>query len=110
MNMGGSLIGKSSIISGRLVFSGDIYIHGHIEGTLSGSEDSRVFIAGGGSVCGNIEAGRVETRGLIEGNIQAGGLFVYAPGIVKGDVHASSVYAENGAEIFQPGQTDGIKV
>lgn len=100
MEIKGSFIGKSTTIQGTLAFSGDIRIDGHVKGNISGGTTGRVFVSEKGYVEGVADAERIEVRGLFVGDAIADGIFVYAPGIVRGTVKSSSVFVENGAKIF----------
>lgn len=100
MEIKGSFIGKSTTIQGALSFSGDIRIDGRVTGTLSGGTTGRVFVSEKGYFEGVAESERIEVRGQFIGDANADGVFVYAPGILKGQVKSSSVFVEDGAKIF----------
>lgn len=96
----GSLIGRSTSIIGTLVFNESLRIDGNISGSVSGGETGRVIVSEKGRVSGSVEVERIEVRGVVEGSIKTNGLFVYAPGIVKGKTDTVSIFVEEGATIF----------
>lgn len=103
MEITGSFIGKSTKIHGTLVFNGDIRIDGHVTGTLSGGTTGRIFVSEKGHFEGTAEGDRIEIRGVFAGDANADGVFVYAPGTVRGRVKSSSIFVEDGAKIFNSG-------
>lgn len=96
----GSYLGRSTKITGSLVFEGDLRIDGSVSGSVSGGGTGRIFVSEKGRVAGDMRAERIEVRGEVEGKLEADGLFVYAPGMVRGEVSSTSVFVEEGAKIF----------
>lgn len=98
MDINGSLIGKGTSIEGTLSFSGSLRIDGNVKGSIHGGS-GRLVISETGIFEGKAESERIEVRGRFEGQAKAGGIFVYAPGILSGSADGDSVFVEDGAQI-----------
>jgi cytoskeletal protein CcmA (bactofilin family) len=108
-----TLIGPGSIIHGELLMSGNVLVHGRIEGIVF--TDGEVRVTPDGSVEGGIHARRIVMEGLCEGRLEATDEVQLEPGsVVRGDIEARILTVQDGARFLgkwltREGQT-GLKV
>ena len=90
-------IGRSVRIKGELSGSEDIYIDGHVEGSIQLNGNS-LTIGPNGSVRANVAARNVVVGGSLDGNIQAGERTEFRKtAVVNGDVQTQRIAIEEGA-------------
>ncbi len=70
LQSGFAQIGKSVFIKGELSGSEDLYLDGHVEGSIALKGNS-LTVGPNGQVKGGVEAKAVVVQGKLEGNIQA---------------------------------------
>lgn len=99
MDLNGSLIGKGTSIEGTLSFSSSLRIDGNVKGNIHGGGSGRLVISETGIFEGKAESEKIEVRGRFGGQAKAGGIFVYAPGVLSGSADGDSVFVEDGARI-----------
>lgn len=82
-----TLVGPGSVIHGELVMSGNVLIHGRIEGIIF--TDGEVRVAPEGMVEGGIHARRVALEGYCHGKLEATDEVTLYPGaVMRGDIDA----------------------
>lgn len=90
-------IGKSVSIKGELSGSEDIYIDGHVEGSVQLGEGN-LTVGPNGRVHANIVARNVTIGGNLDGNIQASERTeLRKTAVVNGDVQTRRIAIEEGA-------------
>jgi cytoskeletal protein CcmA (bactofilin family) len=90
-------IGKSVIIKGELSGSEDLYIDGHVEGTIE-LRNNNLTIGPNGQVKANVNAKGVTIQGKLEGNINATDRTeLRKSAIAVGDITTQRVTIEDGA-------------
>ena len=90
-------IGKSVIIKGELSGSEDLYIDGHVEGSIELS-GNRLIIGPHGQVRANVNAKGVVVQGKLDGNIRASERAeLTKTAVAVGDIVAQRVAIEEGA-------------
>jgi cytoskeletal protein CcmA (bactofilin family) len=90
-------IGKSVVIRGEVKGSEDLFVDGHIEGTISLSE-SRLTIGPNAVLAADLTAKDVLVQGHVQGNIIASGRVELRAGCqVIGDVRALRLAIEDNA-------------
>lgn len=106
-------IGKSVTIKGELSGSEDIYVDGHVEGSIKLAGNS-LTVGPNGRVRANIVARNVTVGGTLDGNIQASERTeMRKSAVVNGDVQTRRIAIEEGAyfkgklEILTEGRTQG---
>lgn len=98
-----TLIGKSSRISGDVVFAGGLHIDGHVAGSVraDGPGESTLSVSESGFIDGGIEAANVQLDGAVRGDIVASGRVVLgATARVEGNVHYGTIEMTVGARIM----------
>ena len=94
-----TLVGPGSVIHGELLMSGNVLVHGRIEGVLF--TDGEVRVAPGGSVDGGIHARRIVIEGSCVGRLEAAIEIQLGPGaVVRGDLEARYLTIEDGARFI----------
>lgn len=94
-----TLIGPGSVIHGELLMSGNVLIHGRVEGIVF--TDGEVQVTADGSVEGGIHARRIRMEGLCEGRLEATDEVRLRPGsVVRGDIEARILTVEDGARFL----------
>ena len=92
-----SNIGKSFLIKGDINGSGELYIDGHVEGTVHLPGD-RVTVGPNGRVAADITAAEVSVRGSVHGKLTASErVDIRGDGSLTGEVLASRISIEEGA-------------
>ena len=92
-------IGKSVVVKGELSGSEDLYIDGHVEGTIELREHN-LTIGPHGRVQANVTAKEVILHGTLKGNVRAvDRVEIRKSGSLIGDVVATRVMIEDGASI-----------
>ena len=90
-------LGRSVFIRGELSGSEDIYVDGHVEGTIQLNGNS-LTVGPNGRIRANIVAKSVTVSGSIDGNIDAGERTdMRKTAVVKGDVRTRRIAIEEGA-------------
>ncbi len=85
-----TIIGRETRVRARVSGSGDIEVHGHLEGELSASGEVRVESTA--TIAADIRARRIVVRGAIRGDLNADEAIVLEEGArVVGDVRAPRV-------------------
>jgi cytoskeletal protein CcmA (bactofilin family) len=94
-----TLIGPGSVVHGELLMSGDVLVHGRVEGIVF--TDGEVQVAEGGSVDGGIHARRVVLEGTCEGRLEATEEVTLRSGsVVRGDIDARILTVHDGARFL----------
>jgi cytoskeletal protein CcmA (bactofilin family) len=90
-------IGKSVVIKGELSGSEDLYIDGHVEGSIALKSHS-LTVGPNGQVKASIDAKGVVVQGKLEGNIQAADrVELRKSAVVAGDIATQRISIEEGA-------------
>ncbi|HIP02757.1 MAG TPA: hypothetical protein EYH01_09160 [Campylobacterales bacterium] len=84
-----TIITKGTTITGKIVGNDTIHIDGDIEGSIE--VDNIVVIGKSGIVNGDIEAQKIISSGIINGNVKCDELEIMEPSIVKKRVNARKV-------------------
>ncbi len=94
-----TVLGPGCLIQGDLILSGDVIIHGRVEGAVF--TDGEVRIAALGSVEGGVHAPRVVVEGTCRGRVEGSEEVILAAGsMVHADVEAEVLTIEDGARFF----------
>ena len=89
-------LGPRDVLSGRLVFDGDVQVRGTIEGEATLTGDLQVESRG--SVRAKVQARNLEVRGTLEGEVTARErLLIAGSGVVSGAVKVTRLTVEDGA-------------
>lgn len=97
-------IGKSVLVRGDVVSTGDLIIDGKVEGTIELGDHS-LTIGEGAAVVANLVAGSVTISGEVKGNVTGNAsVELLATGTVMGDIKAPKFIMEDGA--FLLGKVD----
>jgi cytoskeletal protein CcmA (bactofilin family) len=90
-------IGKSVVIKGELSGSEDLYVDGHVEGSIQ-LKGNALTIGPNGQVKASVEAKAIVVQGKLEGNVQASDkVELRKSAVVSGDVSTSRIAIEEGA-------------
>jgi len=90
-------IGKSVVIKGELSGSEDLYVDGHVEGSIS-LKDNGLTIGPNGQVKASVESKVIVVQGKLEGNVQASDrVESRKSAIVTGDITTQRISIEEGA-------------
>ena len=91
------VIGQSVVIKGELSCGEDLYIDGHVEGTID-PKGNRLTIGPNGRVKANVTARVVVVQGKLEGNIQASDrVDLKQSAVVMGDIATHRISIDEGA-------------
>ena len=108
-------IGKSVVIRGELSGSEDLYIDGHVEGTIE-LREHHLTVGPNGRVEANVNAKEIILLGTVKGNIRAiDRVEIRKSGSLVGDLVAARVIIEDGAyfkgsiDIQKPGEPASSK-
>jgi len=94
-----TVLGPGCLIQGDLILSGDVIVHGRIEGAIF--TDGEVRIAALGSVEGGIHAPRVVVEGTCRGRVEGmEEVELKAGSVVHADVEAPVLTIDEGARFF----------
>jgi len=97
-------IGKSVVIKGEVSGSEDLYIDGHVEGSID-LRNSNLTVGPNGHVKANISAKAIVVQGKVEGSLTASDrLDLRKSAIVTGDLTTQRISIEEGA--FLKGKID----
>jgi cytoskeletal protein CcmA (bactofilin family) len=89
-NSNSTVIGRATVVRGRVSGSGDIEIAGRVEGDVVCSGE--VIVDAGGLVAANISAARIIVRGAVKGDLTAEEALVVESGArVVGDLRAPRI-------------------
>lgn len=93
-----SIIAAGTVIRGRIRAEGDLEIHGHVEGSVSGA--ASVTIGAEGLVKSDVDAESVIVSGAVAGNLRGTERVLLEDGArVVGDVSAPSIGIRPGAKL-----------
>jgi cytoskeletal protein CcmA (bactofilin family) len=98
-----TLIGKNTVIHGRLVLLDSIRIDGKVVGHIESTKEESitVVIGASGEVQGDIVAQRVVVAGKVSGNIHAHErVELHADCLVQGDIKYGSIAIEHGSKVL----------
>jgi len=99
-----ALIGKSVVIKGELSGSEDLYLDGHVEGSIELRNHS-LTVGPNGNVKANVSAKGVVIQGKLEGSVNASDrVELRQSAVVTGDVTTQRISIEEGA--FLKGKVD----
>lgn len=91
-----TIVGKGTDIEGNINSNGLVRIQGSFKGEIFTSSDC--LIEEGGSVAGNIKAGKVSISGTVEGNVVSFELLqIESTGKLIGDIEVKSISIAEGA-------------
>jgi len=91
-----TLIGPGSMIQGDLLLTGDVFVHGRIEGTLY--TDGTVTVAESGSVEGGVRAARIIVEGVCFGILEGTGSVELRRGsLVQAEIETPALTVDEGA-------------
>lgn len=96
-----TLIAKDTEIFGDIKFAGNLEIEGHIVGNLianPGSEAS-VRVLENGRIEGDVNVPNTTVNGLVKGNVHASSLELAAKARVEGNVHYQSIEMVKGSQV-----------
>lgn len=97
-------IGKSVVIKGELSGSEDLYVDGHVEGTIE-LRNHNLIVGPNGNVKANVSAKGVVVQGKVEGTVSASErVELRKSAVVNGDVITQRIAMEEGA--FFKGKID----
>ena len=97
-------IGKSVVIKGELSGSEDLYVDGHVEGTIE-LRNHNLIVGPNGNVKANVSAKGVVVQGKVEGTVNASErVELRKSAVVNGDVITQRIAMEEGA--FFKGKID----
>jgi cytoskeletal protein CcmA (bactofilin family) len=97
-------VGKSVVIKGELSGSEDLYVDGHVEGSISLKGNS-LTVGPNGQVKANVDAKGVVIQGKLDGNIQASErVEIRKSAVMNGDISTQRISIEEGA--FLKGKVD----
>ena len=98
-----TLIGKNTVIHGRLVLLDSIRIDGKVVGNVEATKEESITVVIGesGEVQGDIVAQRVVVAGKVAGNIHAHErVELHADCLVQGDIKYGSIAIEHGSKVL----------
>ena len=94
-----TVLGPGSLVQGDMSLTGDVVIHGRLEGTLFA--DGEVLVAAEATVEGGIHARRVMVEGSCRGRIEGIEEVVLRPGsVVHADIDAGILTIDDHARFF----------
>jgi cytoskeletal protein CcmA (bactofilin family) len=97
-------IGKSVVVKGELSGSEDLYIDGHVEGSID-LRNSSLTVGPNGDVKANISAKAIVIQGKVDGSLTASDrLDLRKSAVVTGDLTTQRISIEEGA--FLKGKID----
>ena len=95
-SMGGTVIGESIKVKGRIVSREELHMNGEIQGELE--TDGRLTVGVKGKVDANVKAREVILAGSMKGNVEAAERLVLRKGAhLEGDVKTAGIVIEDGA-------------
>jgi len=94
--MGGTIIGESIKVKGRIVSREELQMNGELQGELE--MDGRLTVGVKGKVDANVKAREVILAGSMKGNVEAAERLVLRKGAhLEGDVKTAGIVIEDGA-------------
>jgi len=94
-----TLIGPGCLVRGDLILTGNVIIHGRVEGTLF--TDGELRVAPEGQIEGGAHARRIVVEGSCRGRVEAlESVFLAAGSVVHAQVTAPLVDVDDGARFF----------
>ena len=107
---GGTIIGETIVVKGRMVSREELQLNGELQGELE--MDGRLTIGAKGKLSANVKAKEVIVAGSMKGNVEAAERLVLRKGAhLEGDVKTAGIVIEDGAyfkggiDITGPGAT-----
>ena len=96
-----SLIGSGVSVTGKIHYSGNLYVYGTVEGDIEAGEQARHLIIGAtGLITGTIHAVSLMIQGRVEGDIVCRDLLeVQDTGVLEGNITYAKVLLREGAQI-----------
>ena len=92
-----NIIGKGTVVQGKVVSEGSLHIDGKIIGDIVTNENVEIGLIG--TVSGNIQAKSVKIAGKVEGKIDSNDSLTFSSkAIVRGDIKAAKLIIEEGAQ------------
>ena len=91
-----SVLGPDARVEGNLTLSGDVQIHGAVEGDVSAGS---VTLYPNSRVDGNIDAETIIIHGWVRGHLKARAIEVYSAGDVTGELDTERLSVEAGSRI-----------
>jgi cytoskeletal protein CcmA (bactofilin family) len=93
---GGTIIGESISVNGRIVSREELHLNGELRGELE--TDGRLTVGVKGKVDANVKAREVIVAGSMKGNVEAVERLVLRQGAhLEGDVKTAGIVIEDGA-------------
>jgi len=93
-----SRVGPGLVIDGEISGREDLAVQGHVKGKINLPE-SDLFVAEGGRIEAEIQVRNITVKGEVSGNITASTrIVIESSGRVKGDLAASLISIEDGAQ------------
>jgi cytoskeletal protein CcmA (bactofilin family) len=93
---GGTVIGESIRVKGRIVSREELHLNGELQGELE--MDGRLTVGVKGKVDANVKAREVIVAGSMKGNVEAAERLVLRQGAhLEGDVKTAGIVIEDGA-------------
>ncbi len=90
------IVGRGTVVKGNLSGSGDVVVHGRVEGTVALRD--QLTIEEEGKVFADVEVENLVAHGELSGDISAGDkVLISATAKVVGDIKAPRVVIEDGA-------------
>jgi len=101
-----SYLGKNSKMSGKFHLSGNTRISCDIDGEITMTDKSDLFIEPCASFIGTIHCHNIEVHGQFEGSLKASGIVsIYPPACVTGDIQCENLLVYPGAILNIDGHT-----
>jgi cytoskeletal protein CcmA (bactofilin family) len=90
-------IGKSVVIKGEVSGSEDLYVDGHVEGSIALKGNS-LTVGPNGRIKASVESRVIVVQGKVEGNVQASDrVELRKSAVVTGDISTQRISIEEGA-------------
>ena len=100
-------IGKSILVKGDVVSTGDLIIDGQVQGTIE-LGDHNLTIGSGAAVVADLVAGSITISGAVTGNVTGHArVELRVTGSVSGDIRAPRFVMEDGAVLLGKVDTGG---
>jgi cytoskeletal protein CcmA (bactofilin family) len=91
-----TIIGATVKVDGNFVGAGDVFVEGHVAGTLKTSKD--LHVGPGATIKADVEAANITVAGEIRGHVKCGGKIDLAPsGKIFGNVDTQTIAVAHGA-------------
>lgn len=94
-----TLIGPGCVVHGELLMSGNVLVHGRVEGIIF--TDGEVLIGREGAVDGGVHSRSIVVEGSCEGRLEATDRVLLRGGsVVRGDIEAGILMVDDGARLL----------